>query len=202
MQAIPQLLWIKCLESIIDFSPLTVEPETLLLDAIALMSQQGKIAVVTSSARIFGCLTEKDIVRLLASEIDLKNTKISQVMHPATMTFKQSQLENLAILLTQLRQSPLGLLLVVDEQERLIGTITKESSYQLLDSDLNQQQPANSDRQVTLEALRNSEERFRHLVETSSDLIWEVDKNGLYTYVSPKIRDILGYEPEEILEDV
>ncbi|MBD2204679.1 PAS domain S-box protein [Calothrix sp. FACHB-1219] len=199
MQAIPQLLWIKCLESIIDFSPLTVEPETSLLDAIALMSQQGKIAVVASSARIFGCLTEKDIVRLLASEIDLKDTKISQVMHPVTMTVKQSQLENLAILLTQLRQSPLNLLLVVDEQERLIGTITKESSYQLLDSDLNQQQPANSDRQVNLEALRNSEERFRHLVETSSDLIWEVDKNGLYTYVSPKIRDILGYEPEEVL---
>jgi PAS domain S-box-containing protein len=49
------------------------------------------------------------------------------------------------------------------------------------------------------EALRASEERFRSLVETTSDWIWEVDNNGVYTYVSPKIRDILGYEPEEIL---
>ena len=49
------------------------------------------------------------------------------------------------------------------------------------------------------ETLRESSERFRSLVETTSDWIWEVDKNGVYTYVSPKIRDILGYEPEEIL---
>ncbi|MHC4271638.1 MAG: PAS domain-containing protein, partial [Planctomycetota bacterium] len=50
-----------------------------------------------------------------------------------------------------------------------------------------------------IEVLRISEERFRSLVETTSDWIWEVDTNGVYTYVSPKIRDILGYEPEEVL---
>jgi len=47
--------------------------------------------------------------------------------------------------------------------------------------------------------LRESEERFRSLVETTSDWIWEVDVNSFYTYVSPKIKDILGYEPEEII---
>ncbi len=48
-------------------------------------------------------------------------------------------------------------------------------------------------------ALRNSEERFRSLVETTSDWIWEVDSKGNYTYASPKIIDLLGYHPEEIL---
>ncbi|WP_397333973.1 PAS domain S-box protein [Nostoc sp. FACHB-152] len=53
---------------------------------------------------------------------------------------------------------------------------------------------------VTAElALKDSEQRFRNLVESSYDLIWEVDQNCAYTYVSPKIRDILGYEPEEVL---
>jgi len=47
------------------------------------------------------------------------------------------------------------------------------------------------------EALRKSEDRFRKLVETTSDLIWEVDEKGFYTYVSPKIKEVLGYEPEE-----
>ena len=49
------------------------------------------------------------------------------------------------------------------------------------------------------EALRQSEQRFRSLVETTSDWVWEVDRSGVYTYVSPKVRDFLGYEPDEVL---
>lgn len=50
------------------------------------------------------------------------------------------------------------------------------------------------------EALRRSEERFRQVVENANEWIWEVDANGLYTYVSPIIERILGYKPEEILD--
>lgn len=56
-----------------------------------------------------------------------------------------------------------------------------------------------TDRKLAEEALRQSEARFRHLVETTNDGVWEVDKHGVYTYVSPKIRNILGCEPEELL---
>ncbi len=47
--------------------------------------------------------------------------------------------------------------------------------------------------------LMESEARFRALVESSSDLIWEVDADGIYTYVSPKILALLGYTPEEVI---
>lgn len=49
------------------------------------------------------------------------------------------------------------------------------------------------------EALRESEERFRSLVETTSDWVWEIDRNGVYTYVSPRITELLGYEPAGIV---
>ncbi len=47
--------------------------------------------------------------------------------------------------------------------------------------------------------LRQSESRFRSLVESSGDWIWEVDKEGVYTYSSRKVKDILGYEAEEVI---
>ncbi|UPG63771.1 PAS domain-containing protein [Metabacillus endolithicus] len=46
---------------------------------------------------------------------------------------------------------------------------------------------------------RSDEERFRILVEQVSDWIWEVDQYGIYTYASPKIYDILGYLPSEVI---
>jgi PAS domain S-box-containing protein len=49
------------------------------------------------------------------------------------------------------------------------------------------------------ESLRESQERFRNLIETTSDWVWEMNDRGVYTYVSPKIRDILGYEPDEVV---
>lgn len=49
------------------------------------------------------------------------------------------------------------------------------------------------------EALRESEERYRHLVDSSHDWVWEVDADGAYTYASPQCREILGYEPAELI---
>lgn len=49
------------------------------------------------------------------------------------------------------------------------------------------------------QAVRRSEQRFRSLIETTSDWVWEVDKNGIYTYSSPKVKDLLGYKPDEVI---
>lgn len=48
-------------------------------------------------------------------------------------------------------------------------------------------------------ALRESEEKFRTLVETSPDIIWETDLQGNFLYISPMVTRILGYLPEEII---
>lgn len=48
-------------------------------------------------------------------------------------------------------------------------------------------------------ALRESEEKFRSLVENTVDWFWEIDEATRYCYVSPRIRDLLGYAPEEVL---
>ena len=47
--------------------------------------------------------------------------------------------------------------------------------------------------------LRQSERKFRDLVEMTSDLIWEIDPRGAFTYISPRVKDILGYEVAEVV---
>ncbi|MCT7984200.1 PAS domain S-box protein [Laspinema sp. A4] len=48
-------------------------------------------------------------------------------------------------------------------------------------------------------ARRESEDRYRQLVETTTDWVWEIDAAGIYTYSSPRIGQILGYEPAEAI---
>lgn len=52
---------------------------------------------------------------------------------------------------------------------------------------------------LSQKGLVQSEARFRSLVESSSDWIWEVDVKMHYVYTSPKVKEILGYEADEII---
>ncbi|MFP4362793.1 MAG: PAS domain S-box protein [Spirochaetia bacterium] len=43
------------------------------------------------------------------------------------------------------------------------------------------------------------QERFKDIVETLGDIIWETDPENKLRYISPQVRNILGYEPEELI---
>ena len=46
---------------------------------------------------------------------------------------------------------------------------------------------------------QTSDDRYRLLAENVRDVIWTMDANFKFTYISPSIKDILGYNQEEIL---
>ncbi len=47
--------------------------------------------------------------------------------------------------------------------------------------------------------LRLSEDRFRSLIQNSSDVTMILGDQGVFRYVSPAIKDLLQYEPEELI---
>ncbi|WP_229426917.1 putative bifunctional diguanylate cyclase/phosphodiesterase [Massilia atriviolacea] len=48
-------------------------------------------------------------------------------------------------------------------------------------------------------ALERSEERFRRIVHSAGEGIWEIDANANTTFVNPRMAQILGYSIEEML---
>jgi PAS domain S-box-containing protein len=48
-------------------------------------------------------------------------------------------------------------------------------------------------------ALKEKEEKYKSMVEGISDIIIELDKDGLINFCSPQCNEILGYKPEELV---
>ncbi len=59
-------------------------------------------------------------------------------------------------------------------------------------------QDITAQREVEL-ALQASEEQFRTLVENIPDIVWRADAEGNLAYVSPKVKKLCAYAPEELI---
>ncbi|EIJ42685.1 PAS domain S-box [Beggiatoa alba B18LD] len=73
----------------------------------------------------------------------------------------------------------------------VIGQDKKVSMLLVILEDITEQKNAE-------QALLASENRFRSLIEASSDWVWETDMQFRNQYSSPKVKELLGYTPEEI----
>ncbi len=143
------------LASIVDRQPLTVDPETPLVEVISLMSQaKGRkcllpnadcspdlaisIAAPHSSVlvltehRLVGIFTERDLVKITASEQDLEGIKVADVMTTELQTLVLSDRHTVMSALTIFQQYQIRHLPILDRDNRLIGIVTPEHIRQIL----------------------------------------------------------------------
>ncbi|MBF0530863.1 MAG: PAS domain-containing protein [Deltaproteobacteria bacterium] len=56
-----------------------------------------------------------------------------------------------------------------------------------------------TDQKIALQALRESEEKYRFMTENITDVIWQISSDFKFIFVSPAIKLQRGYEPEEAI---
>lgn len=82
---------------------------------------------------------------------------------------------------------------ITDITNRQKSIATLQTANQELENRLQQQTTAFN------AALAASEKKYRNLVETSQELIWSIDIQGILTFVNTAAKRIYGYEPPEMI---
>jgi PAS domain S-box-containing protein len=143
------------LEQVIDRSPMTVSTDVLIGEVITLMGQsQGNhcrlldpdayhhsdllstkhssCVLVMAGTELVGILTERDIVRLVASGVELSEVRVAEVMTHPVITLTLSEAQTALTASTRLRQHRIRHLPILDAQGQLLGLVTPSRIRQSL----------------------------------------------------------------------
>ncbi len=122
------------LEDIIEPNPLTISPHQSILKAISRMNEKNQQEVSHSSyvlvidkSILIGILTERDLIRLIAAEIDLAQITVAEVMSSDLITFKKANFQDIYQIISIFRLYQLRHLPVVDDDGKLEGIIRSET---------------------------------------------------------------------------
>jgi len=194
------------------------------LDALVTISAKGKITDVNIASELITGISRKEIigtdfsnyftvpdaarkgyqqvfrdgyVRDYPLEIKHSDGKVIPVLYNASV-YKDAQGKAAGVFaaardITEQKKAEKILQKTHDDLE----IIVEERTAKLVSTNRQLKQEIEFRKQAKKE-LQVGEEKFRNLIESSSDWIWEVNAEGIYTYSSPQVEGLLGYNSEEI----
>lgn len=200
-------------EQVIYSSPLTVSPDTLVLDAIAQLDERQSSGddciLVVEGGKVLGILTQRDVVRVVAARMRLSRKKISQVMTQPVISISCDRDRPILTALSVMRQHQISHLPVVDEVGNLVGLVSENRLYQTIEIDrrLDVQLPDfqlppkqnSSDREAFLSSIDPGSEQALFVIEvTASGEFRYLNFNHIAEqYTGLTYARILGKTPEE-----
>lgn len=161
MSVLPNSPMLLSLEMAIDYQPVTVTPQTRLLEAIALMQQERNHCIWTGSPelapelaplkmteaieqskasylmvvdqeKLIGLLTERDLVRLAAQGMNLGDLTVAEVMTRNLITVRQTELHDIFQVLNIFRENRIRHLPILTATDKLLGVLSLEGMREAL----------------------------------------------------------------------
>ncbi|MBV6621762.1 MAG: PAS domain S-box protein [Rivularia sp. (in: Bacteria)] len=195
------------LENLIDYAPATVGKETTVWDAIGLMDGQPPIEnlLVVENWRVVGVFSWQDALRVVKSQLNLKESKITEFMNNSVIKIKYSQIQDTASILNIIADTQ-ETVLVEDEKGQLVGSINREAVNGFLLQNYQSQITRSSIINYTEQEVKPTEETnnidtvnyFRQALENSSEAIVITDITGQAIYHNSSFIQIFGYVAEEL----
>jgi PAS domain S-box-containing protein len=196
------------LEQVVDRQPLTAAPATSVREAIARLSQGlGNCLVVLEGKRLLGLFRAEEVVKLIAAGQDLTALTLAEVMQPAPVTLTFAKTKRAHSAWTLMRQHQLEHLPVLDRKGNFVGLVTQARLLAELEA-LTQAEEAEAATEAVLEdgdrspadqSLSFLQDVLQAITEDSPYLIFRLDRQLRYLYVSPNVERILGVRPEQLL---
>lgn len=209
------LIKLTNLEQILDRSPLIVTPDMMAIDAIVQMNQRleesPRCILVVERSQLVGIFTERDVVELVASGVDLSQVTIAQVMaQPATILTPETPLQSAIALSTQQQIYHFP---IVDTQGNLIGLVTRDRLYQALEQQLQQEldqrqqletalqdsQRLEMEHQQWLSQVETTRDQVTTILESITDGFIAFDRDWHFTYVNAQAGRILQRNPADLI---
>jgi diguanylate cyclase (GGDEF)-like protein/PAS domain S-box-containing protein len=157
-------------------------------DLIAIVTTEGTIEYINSAYhRVLGYSRE-----------EMRERKLIDLLHPKDAPSFQALLDDVAsgrtgYDLTFRMRSKQGAWLYLEAVAKgLHNTDWELTSIVIHSRDI-------TSRKMYADELARSEQRFRDFADSSADWLWEMNEDNIFTYISPGIKTVLGYEPDEVI---
>jgi len=155
-------LSLVALEATIDPHPLTVVPETPLIEVVNLLNQVQQIypqpqknlpdslnyhqspdilakdkakascVLVVERGKLLGLLTELDVIKFVATGINLEEVQAGSVVTKDVITLKASDFRDIFTVVKLLEEHNLRYLPIVDDRSQLVGLVTSDHLLKVL----------------------------------------------------------------------
>ncbi|TVU53772.1 MAG: PAS domain S-box protein [Arthrospira sp. PLM2.Bin9] len=186
------------LNDIIHRAPLTVVPNTSVMEVMALMSQEpsdqwgtenfppNSCVLVVENGKLVGVWTERDVVQLIGAGENPGDLIVYEVMRQPPVVLREADDPDIYTILQQFKTHKIKHIPVIDDQDYLTGIITESRLLEkIIQSSTQQEIPS----RITPTTLQQQLAKFKaQLQNTNAQLQGEINQRGMIRMIEQKLR--------------